>query len=164
MSQARVHVGIGSNIDRKKNIDSGLAALESYYGKLELSPVYEARSIGFDGDDFYNLVAAFNTEKTIDEVETELRQIELNHGRCRDENRFSSRTLDIDILLYDDLISSKHKVPREDIVKYAFVIKPLFDLSPDLVHPETGQSIEQLWHAFEFNQAELKQIEYSPAK
>ena len=160
----RVYVGIGSNIEREKNIDGGLAALESHYGAIDISPVYEARSVGFEGDDFFNLVAAFDTSKDVDEVEKELRQIEYVHGRSRNETRFSSRTLDIDLLLYNGLVSKKHKIPREDITKYAFVIKPLFDLAPDLVHPETGQSIAEIWNTFEFNQEELKQIEYKPVQ
>ena len=160
MKTVRVYVGIGSNIERKKNIRGGLAALAWCYGKLTVSPVYQARAIGFEGDDFFNLVAAFDTGQAVDELETGLRRIEFEHDRHRGEDRFSARTLDIDLLLYGDLISAQYKIPRADITKYAFVIKPLFDLAPDLIHPQSGKTVTEIWQAFEFDRDDIKQIDF----
>ena len=160
MKPARVYVGVGSNIEREKNIRSGLAALARRYGALTLSPVYQARAIGFTGDDFFNLVAAFDTGKTVTELENDLCQIEFEHGRRRGEDRFSARTLDLDLLLYGDLVSEQHRVPRADITKYAFVLKPLFDLAPDLVHPQTGRRIAAIWQAFDFEPDDIRRIDF----
>ena len=160
MKPARVYVGLGSNIEREKNIRGGLAALTRRYGALTLSPVYEARAIGFAGDDFFNLVAAFDTGKTVAELENDLCRIESEHGRRREEDRFSARTLDLDLLLYGELVSGRHRVPRADITKYAFVLKPLFDLAPDLVHPQTGKSIAEIWQAFDFEPDDIRRIDF----
>ena len=164
MKPARVYVGVGSNIEREKNIRGGLAALARRYGALTLSPVYQARAIGFAGDDFFNLVAAFDTGKTVAELENDLRRIEFEHGRRREEDRFSARTLDLDLLLYGELVSRRHKVPRPDITKYAFVLKPLFDLAPDLVHPQTGQRIAEIWQAFDFEPDDIRRIDFDAGR
>ncbi|MEQ8288192.1 MAG: 2-amino-4-hydroxy-6-hydroxymethyldihydropteridine diphosphokinase [Gammaproteobacteria bacterium] len=154
----RVYVGVGSNVERENNIRGGLHALAERFGKLELSPIYQNTAVGFEGDDFYNLVAAFITHKEIDEVAAELKEIEYDFGRRRNETRFSPRTLDIDLLMYGDTVDSSHDVPREDITKYAFVLKPLFDMEPDLVHPQTGKTIAELWQEFPGEDAELQEV------
>lgn len=164
MKPARVYVGVGSNIEREKNICGGLAALARRYGALTLSPVYQARAIGFAGDDFFNLVAAFDTDKTVAELENDLCQIELEHGRRREEDRFAARTLDLDLLLYGDLVSDQHRVPRADITKYAFVLKPLFDLAPDLVHPQTGRRIAEIWQAFDFEPDDIWRLDFDAGR
>ena len=154
----KVYIGIGSNIDREKNIPAGLQVLAQRFGKLFISPVYQCKSFGFEGDDFYNLVAAFITFREIDDVIAEIKEIEYEFGRTRKEARYSSRTLDIDLLLYGDLISEQYYVPRQDIGKYAFVLKPLFDLEPDLKHPETGQTMAELWQGFDLSGQVLTEI------
>lgn len=154
----KVFVGIGSNIDREKNMRGGLHALAERFGKLMLSPVYQCRSIGFDGDDFYNMVASFITHKEIDEVAAELKEIEYDFGRRRNQARFSSRTLDIDLLLYGDTVDQNYDVPREDILKYAFVLKPMLDMEPALVHPETGRTIKEIWQSFPQHEVDLEEV------
>src|SRR5690606_8668737 len=98
-AMARVYVSIGSNIDRAANIRAGVAALRERYGQITLSPVYDSRAVGFDGGDFYNLVAAFDTGEGVDEVAAWLREIERRQGRVRatPSGSFVSRTLDIDL-------------------------------------------------------------------
>ena len=164
MKPARVYVGVGSNIEREKNIRGGLAALARRYGALTLSPVYQARAIGFAGDDFFNLVAAFDTGKTVAELENGLRRIEFEHGRRREEDRFSARTLDLDLLLYGDLVSRRHRVPRADITEYAFVLKPLFDLAPDLIHPQAGRRIREIWQAFDFEPDDIRRSDFNAGR
>ena len=133
----KIFVGIGSNIDREKNIKSCMTILKDMYGDIIISPVYETESMGFDGPSFYNLVSCFETDESIYELKNTLNKIENNHGRHFNETKFSSRTLDIDILYYDDLILSDDKVqvPRKEICEYDFVLKPLVDLVPDFIHP-----------------------------
>jgi len=133
----RIFVGIGSNIDREKNIKSCISILKGVYGDMMISPVYETESMGFDGPNFYNLVSCFETGQSVYELKNTLNEIENDHGRHFNETKFSSRTLDIDILYYDDLVLSDDKIqiPRKEICEYDFVLKPLVDLVPDFIHP-----------------------------
>ena len=133
----RIFVGIGSNIDREKNIKSCVSILKDVYGDMMISPVYETESMGFDGPNFYNLVSCFETDQSVYELKNTLNEIENDHGRHFNETKFSSRTLDIDILYYDDLVLSDDKIqiPRKEICEYDFVLKPLVDLVPDFIHP-----------------------------
>ena len=158
MTETKVYVGIGSNIDRETNIRGGIEELRTRYGKLDVSPVYECKAYGFEGDDFYNLVVGFTTNIGIEELATQLREIEYQYGRKRKETRYSSRTLDIDLLLYGDLVCDKHELPRTDIIEYAFVLKPLCDLAPDLVHPGVGETMSSLWEDFDMQEQTLSQI------
>ncbi len=147
---SRVYVSIGSNIERDKNIRGGVADLQAHFGALTLSAVYESESVGFDGDNFYNLVAAFETDEVVSKVAQTLHEIENAHGRTREGPRFSSRTLDIDMLLYDDLVmhDGKLELPRDEITKNAFVLWPLAEIAPDLKHPVLKKSFAELWAAF----------------
>ncbi|NOY67750.1 MAG: 2-amino-4-hydroxy-6-hydroxymethyldihydropteridine diphosphokinase [Gammaproteobacteria bacterium] len=148
---ATVYISIGSNVDRKKNIRSCLESLREIFGELKISTVYENKAVGFDGDDFYNLVVIFQTQRDVRELTPVFREIESGHDRVRGGERFSSRTLDVDLLLYDDLILKADglTVPRDEIIKYAFVLRPLAEISPDLIHPESGETMAGLWQAFE---------------
>ena len=146
----QVYVSLGSNIDREANIRGAVRALKERYGPLALSRVYETPAEGFDGDVFYNLVAGFDTEESVEQVHTALAAIESAHGRTRDGPRFGPRTLDLDLLLYDDLVRHADSVdiPRGEITQYAFVLGPLTELAPDLKHPETGERLRAMWDKF----------------
>ncbi len=161
MTMTQVYLGIGSNIDREINIRGGLAALKSHYGELQTSPVYESKAFGFDSDDFFNLVVGFETASDIDEIETQLKDIEFQFGKKQSEISYCPRTLDIDLLLYGDLICDKHELPRADVVKYAFVLKPLCDLVPDLIHPVENKTMSTLWGKFDTSAQEINRITQS---
>jgi len=158
----QVYVGIGSNIDRKIHISNGIRQLIDHFKELQLSPVYITQAVGFDGDDFYNLVAGFKTTLTVKEIESRLKQIERDNGRDHSQAKFSARTLDIDLLLYDDdiLHSQGFAVPRDEILKYAFVLKPLADIAGATIHPETGRSIQSHWEGFNHNEEEMRLLEW----
>ena len=100
----KVFVGIGSNINQIVHIQSCITALCNKFENLKLSPTYESSSMGFDGPNFYNLVATFSTNLDIGELKEALNSIERDNGRSLGEVKFSSRTLDIDILYYDELV------------------------------------------------------------
>ena len=121
---ARVYLSIGSNIEREKNIRGGVADLKKAFGEVALSHVYESESVGFDGDNFFNLVAAVDTELPAEQVSKIIHAIEAEHGRTREGPRFSSRTLDIDLLTYDALVTDDNglQLPRDDITKNAFAL------------------------------------------
>ncbi|MFT5656789.1 MAG: 2-amino-4-hydroxy-6-hydroxymethyldihydropteridine diphosphokinase [Gammaproteobacteria bacterium] len=144
-----VYVGIGSNVDAQHNIKQVLEALAAAFGELVVSPVYQSAAVGFDGDDFLNLVVKFNTRLDVTEVADRFRAIEDALGRDRSQPRFSKRPVDLDILLYGDLqINQKGlQIPRDEILESPFVLKPLCDLAPDLLHPQQKQSYQALWQA-----------------
>ncbi len=158
MIPTQVYIGVGSNIDRETNIRGGLRELQSRYGELTVSPVYASAAIGFQGDDFYNLVVGLKTRLAIAELAKQLRDIEFQFGRNRNEARYSDRTLDVDLLLFGHDICNKYHVPRSDITEFGFVLKPLFDIEPDLIHPVAGKTMRQLWTMFDSSKAVIRPI------
>lgn len=158
----QVFLSLGSNIDRDANIRGGLDALASQFGEVRLSPVYESEAVGFDGAAFYNLVAEIRTDMPVGVLAEVLRDIEAAHGRRRGEKKFSSRTLDIDILTYGNLCGEIDGVqlPRDEILKHAFVLLPLADLAPDARHPESGKRYVELWQALDLSGQKLWQVPF----
>jgi 2-amino-4-hydroxy-6-hydroxymethyldihydropteridine diphosphokinase len=157
---SRVFVGIGSNIDRETSVRAGVTDLRKKYGELQLSSVYESEAVGFEGDAFYNLVASFDTSDSVDQVIVALARIEEAHGRLRGSERFSSRTLDLDLLLYGNLVASGegYHVPRDEIPQYAFVLWPLSELEPAMKHPQTGETFLAMWQDFDKSNQTLRPI------
>jgi 2-amino-4-hydroxy-6-hydroxymethyldihydropteridine diphosphokinase len=151
MSVVRVYLSIGSNVEPTHNVRSAVAALRSDFGQLILSPVYRNPAVGFSGDDFLNLVVGLDTELTPLDLAERLRALEDAHGRLRQGPKFASRTLDIDILTYGDAVLRLGRlvIPRDEILRYAFVLRPLADVAGDEVHPETGQRYRALWRECE---------------
>ena len=136
----KVFLGIGSNINQTVHIKACIAALCNKFENLKLSPTYESSSMGFDGPNFYNLVATFSTNLDIGELKEALNSIERDNGRSLGEVKFSSRTLDIDILYYDELVDSERNIPRSEIVKFDFVLRPIYDIAPAHIHPVTNKT------------------------
>jgi len=155
----QVYVGGGSNIDRVNNINTGVAALKEQFSNVIVSPVYESRPFGFEGNNFYNFVAGFETGLDIESLCAALRRIERQCGRQRNQARFSSRTLDIDLLLYGDLVSEEKGIPRQDIAKYDFVLKPLADIAPESPHPQTGVPMASMWTVYAETKSILADVE-----
>ncbi|HET6593488.1 MAG TPA: 2-amino-4-hydroxy-6-hydroxymethyldihydropteridine diphosphokinase [Xanthomonadales bacterium] len=155
------YLGVGSNIDARKNIASGIAALRERFARIRISPAYRSAAVGFDGNDFINLAVAVETDMGPLELREFLHALEDRHGRARNVPKFSDRTLDVDILLYDDLylISPLLEIPRDEILSAAHVLKPLVDLAPELRHPATRQTMSRLWAAFPLRDAALELIE-----
>ena len=159
----RVYIGIGSNIDRDANIRKGVVAIMKKFGKVEMSSVYESEAYGFRGDDFYNLVARFDTDMQIVDLAASLREIEYKFGRRRQAERFLPRTLDIDLLLYGDLVQhdEEYDLPRADIVRYSFVLCPLAELAGHERHPELGKRFIDLWEDFDKRKQPLHRINFT---
>jgi len=145
----QVYVSVGSNIDRETMVRSGIAALNSNFTKLVKSSVYESIAVGFEGDNFYNLIVGFEASDPHQVAHT-LRDIEQNHGRNRGEKKFAPRTLDLDLLLFghEDLHDQGLDVPRAEITRYAFVLGPLAEIAPQELHPVLRKSYAQLWSEF----------------
>ena len=155
------YLGLGSNVDARANIASGVAALRTAFGAVDLSPIYRAPAVGFAGNDFINLVARIRTSLGPLELRTFLHDLEERHGRVRGLPKYSDRTLDIDILLYDDLylVGPVLEVPRDEILTAAHVLRPLSDLAPDLLHPACRRTMAELWDDFPGKDAGLQVID-----
>ncbi|HDY7774920.1 TPA: 2-amino-4-hydroxy-6-hydroxymethyldihydropteridine diphosphokinase [Vibrio vulnificus] len=141
-----VYIGVGSNIEREKHARAAWQELTLLGEALQASPIYECAAAGFDSHAFFNFVIRLNTSMTLEELASQLRQIELRWGREENAAKYQDRTLDLDIVLFGECISSqKPELPRSDIFKYPFVIQPLYDLQPDLVIPGDGRTVEEIW-------------------
>ena len=148
---ASVYLGLGSNESPKANLRLAIRELEKRYGELAISPIYRSAAIGFDGADFLNLVVCVQTEDTALAICAEIELIHNLAGRVRGSDKWKSRPLDIDLLLYNDLIDDDRpiRVPRDDILQYSFVLRPLAELAPDQVHPVTGRTMLEHWQEFD---------------
>jgi len=161
---AQVYVSIGSNIERERNIDTALKALAAAYGELQQSSVYESAAVGFDSAPFYNLVVGFQTSDSPQTVQETLHRIEDGQGRLR-AGELAARTLDLDLLLYDDLViqAGRLQLPRADIDHYAFVLGPLAEIAGERRHPASGVRYADLWSAFDATGQELRRIDWPAA-
>ena len=144
-----LHFNIGSNQNRRINIRLALNKLESNFKDITLSSLFESPAEGFVGSNFYNVGVNASTKKNINEVLDILHDIESSLGRERSLPKFSSRIIDLDLVLYNDVIDEDLKVPRRDILKYAFVLAPLAELDPNGLHPQKGVSYLNLWKEFQ---------------
>lgn len=160
---AHIYISIGSNIERERHIRAALIELRAQFSNLQCSSVYESEPVGFQGDNFYNAVVAADTEKTVREVAQFLAAIEAQHGRVRAGTRFTARTLDLDLLLYDDFVVQEHdiKLPRAEILKNAFVLCPLAEIAPDAQHPLVQRSYAELWRDFPHAEQRLWPVEFN---
>lgn len=142
-----VYVSLGSNIEPRDNMRAALRALTERFDALCVSPVYRTASVGFVGDDFFNMVAGFPTSEPVDAVLEALSAIEQQQGRERGEGKFSSRTLDLDLLLYGDAVLRRDglALPRPEMLDYAFMLRPLADVAGHVRDPLSGRPYAQVW-------------------
>jgi 2-amino-4-hydroxy-6-hydroxymethyldihydropteridine diphosphokinase len=159
-----VWVSIGSNQDRERSVRGAVRALHDRFGELTLSRVYETEAVGFAGHPFYNLVAGFDTEEGVGELNAAFRAIEDAFGRVRGAEKFAPRTLDIDLLTYGDRVGEIDgtELPREEILRYAFVLGPLAEVAGDEVHPAAGRTYLELWDSFKKQGQPLAPADFFP--
>ena len=158
---AKVYLGLGSNIDPEENLRLGISELKQTYGELVVSKVYRNAAVGFEGADFFNLVAGFESDEEPSEIVRRIEHIHDLAGRERGDDRFASRALDIDLLLYGDLVVDDPplQLPRSDVLEYSFVLGPLAEVAPNLVHPVTGRTIGQHWQECDAARHPLAQVD-----
>lgn len=147
----QVFVAAGSNVAPQEHMALATGELKRAFPGARFSPWYQNRAAGFEGADFINLVAGFTTELRVDELLVVLRAIEALCGRPREAPRWAPRTMDLDVLLYGDLVCRRPDLilPRPDLLVRAYMLGPLADLAPDLVHPSAGVTIAELWRRFD---------------
>ncbi|WP_417596715.1 2-amino-4-hydroxy-6-hydroxymethyldihydropteridine diphosphokinase [Oceanospirillum sp.] len=154
---SRVYLSLGSNINPKHNIREGIATLNLRFGQMQLSPIIESEPVGFIGDPFINLITALETELPISELSSQLRLIEYDFGREDNAPKFSGRTLDIDIVLVDQL-EGEHfglTLPRKDLFEHGYMLYPLSLMEPELIPPGQGETVQELWRQFPFPEQKL---------
>jgi 2-amino-4-hydroxy-6-hydroxymethyldihydropteridine diphosphokinase len=146
-----VYIAGGSNVEPEKNLRAATQHLEREFPGVRFSSWYLNRAAGFEGDDFINWVAGFTTTLSVHEVLDRLHAIENICGRARDAPKWAPRSMDLDVLLYGDLICDepKLKLPRPDLLKRAYMLGPLAELAPEVIHPIAGLSIGELWQRFD---------------
>lgn len=147
----KVYIAAGSNVEPERHLAVAVRELERQFPGARFSPWYRNSAVGFEGADFINLVAGFETELTISEVLSRLHAIEALCGRPREAPRWAPRSMDLDVLLYGDLVCEEQhlKLPRPDLLKRAYMLGPLAALAPEVVHPTAGETIGELWQRFD---------------
>ncbi len=157
---AQIYISLGTNIDREYHVKQGLFCLAKAFNltveQLTLSSLFQCEAIGFDGSAFYNMAIGLQCSENVEQVAAILRDIEFSHGRDHHAKKFSPRTLDLDLLLYDDLIIAEPaQLPRDEITKNAFVLWPLSQIAPKLKHPILKQSYQELWQIYDKSSQQL---------
>lgn len=146
---AQIYISVGSNTNRDHYIRMAIEELRQAFTDLCLSSVYESEAVGFQGDAFYNMVVGAQTTLSIAECVSLFKAIEDRHGRIRGGEKFCGRTLDLDLLLYDDVICQMPvELPRGEISENAFVLWPLAEIAAGLIHPVLQQSYAWLWQHY----------------
>lgn len=158
---AEVFVAAGSNVDPRANLRRALESLACHFAPLRCSRAWRNRAVGFEGEDFVNLVVAFETGLGVRAVLERLHEAEQACGRPRDAPKWAPRTMDLDVLLYDALVCDEPGLvlPRPDLARRAYMLGPMAELAPDLAHPSLGRSMRELWEAFDRAAHPLQPVE-----
>jgi 2-amino-4-hydroxy-6-hydroxymethyldihydropteridine diphosphokinase len=146
-----VYVAAGSNVSPVESLVRAIGALRRKFPGLVVSPAYANSAAGFAGADFINLALAFRTALPLAQVLAELHAVEALCGRGRTDAKWAPRRMDLDVLLYGDLVGEFPgvKLPRPDLVRRAYMLGPLAAIAPDVVHPTQHKTIGELWAAFD---------------
>jgi 2-amino-4-hydroxy-6-hydroxymethyldihydropteridine diphosphokinase len=159
-----VYVAAGSNIEPERHMRQAVAELAGTFPGVRFSSWYRNRAVGFDGEDFINLAAGFSTALPVHAVLERLHAIEGRCGRGRDAPRWAPRSMDLDVLLYGELVCEEPglKLPRPDLVKRAYMLGPLAEIAPQLLHPTAGLTIGELWRRFDQGAHPLERLARAP--
>ncbi len=148
---ADAYVAAGSNVRPRENLRRAIAALAAAFPGLVASRAWSNAAVGFDGDDFVNLVVKFPSALPVAALLERLKAVERAAGREPGAPKWGPRTLDLDLLLYGDLAGRQAgtTLPHPDIATRAWVLGPLAELAPGLPHPVSGIPLGELWRRFD---------------
>ena len=140
-----VLVAAGSNVEPIGNLRRALEALERHFAPLTVSNAYANAAVGFEGEEFVNLVVGFETSAPVQDVLARLHKAEAACGRPREAPKWAPRTMDLDVLLFGDLVCDELRLPRPDLLRRPYMLGPAAEIAPDTVHPTAGRTLEALW-------------------
>ena len=160
MSEVEAYIGVGSNIEPETHIANALAGLRQELGPIAVSPLYRSAPVGFEGEPFINGVVRVCSHAGPDSLIKNLKILEKRSGRNRRSEGMGPRELDLDLLLYGEYVLRRDGLvlPRPDILRYPFVLRPLAELAPASVHPETGRTFAWHWEHFTGISADLEPV------
>ena len=155
----KAYLSLGSNVEPEKHLRSAIVALRARFGDVVVSPVYRVPAVGFDGPDFLNAAAIVETDLSPFALVDWLRDLERDNGRIRGHVKFSDRTLDVDLVYFDDVVLDlpQLQLPRPEL-RHAFVLRPLADIAPGFIDPVRGVSLAALWRAHAEHDAHLDTV------
>jgi 2-amino-4-hydroxy-6-hydroxymethyldihydropteridine diphosphokinase len=144
----RAYIGVGSNINPAENVRNAIQLLSKEVHILGISTVYQTQpEEGLKQPQYYNCVVEIETNFSPEELRYKvLRKIEKDLGRKRSRDKYASRTIDLDLILYDDLVLKNDDfiLPDPHIASRPYLAIPLYELSPELVLPGSGLYIKEL--------------------
>ena len=154
------YVAAGSNVRPRASLRRALALLEGEFHGLRVSRAYANPAVGFTGDDFINLVVGFAAPLPTEELLDRLKRIERACGREPGAPKWGPRTLDLDLLLHGDFVGqvAGKSLPHRDLLTRAWVLGPLAEIAPALVHPVAGARMDALWERFDRAAHPLKPV------
>ena len=146
-----VYVAAGSNVEPERNLARACAEIAASWPDARFSRGFRNVAVGFDGTDFINLVVGFSPGQTIEAVITRLREIETICGRPRNAPKWASRAMDLDVLLFGDRIerTAEYTLPRPDLLKRPYMLGPMAEIAPEVMHPTANKSVGELWKEFD---------------
>ena len=158
---ARVFVAGGSNVEPQRNLAIAMREMARSWPDVQFSRAYRNIAVGFEGPDFINWVAGFRTDWPIDQVLARLHAIEALCGRARHAPKWAPRSMDLDVLLFDDAVATtrEYQLPRPDLVKRAYMLGPMAEIAPEVTHPTLGLTMGELWQRFDRDAHPLQQID-----
>src|SRR5690554_675116 len=148
---ALLTLSLGSNQRADYHIRQALDGLEEHFGPLLMSSVFESQAVGFQGNNFLNMVVAVETDEPLEQIAIWIKALETANGRQHTEKRFSSRTLDVDILTWG-AASGRHAgilLPRPEITENAYVLWPLSQVCGHCIDPGSGKNYAALWACYD---------------
>jgi len=156
---SKAYLSLGSNVEPEQHLRSAIDALRARFGDVVVSPVYRVPAVGFDGPDFLNAAAIVETDLSPFALVDWLRDLERDNGRIRGHVKFSDRTLDVDLVYFDDVVLDlpQLQLPRPEL-RHAFVLRPLADIAPGFIDPVRGVSLAALWRAHAEHDAHLDTV------
>jgi len=155
-----VFVAAGSNVDPESNLERACAQIVHAWPDACFSRAYRNVAVGFEGPDFINLVVGFSAAQPLPLVIERLRGIETNCGRPRYAPKWASRTMDLDVLLFGDLVekTTEYTLPRPDLLKRPYMLGPLAEIAPKVRHPTANKTIAELWAEFDRDGHEMNPV------
>lgn len=156
----QVYVAAGSNVQPEQNLARACREVQSTWPDVRFSRAYANKAVGFDGPEFINMVLAFTTDQSIEAVITRLRAIETLCGRPPNAPKWASRAMDLDVLLFGSRVekTADYTLPRPDLMKRPYMLGPMAELAPQVLHPTAGRTMGELWQQFDREAHEMRPV------